>query len=1245
MSPRCWKAVLPFALSLAYATLSAQPLPAAAPDWENQQVVGRNREAPRAAALPFPDRARAATSPREQTPWRKSLNGKWRFHWSPEPDRRPVDFFRPDYDASDWKDLPVPSNWQLHGYDTPLYTNITYPFRADPPRVMGEPPVEYTNFKVRNPVGSYRHSFTVPPEWKGRQVFLQFDGVDSAFYAWVNGHAIGFSKDSRTPATFNITRYLQDGPNLLAVEVYRYSDGSYLEDQDYWRLSGIFRDVFLWSTGDLHLRDFFVHTDLDAQYRDAELRVEVEVTNYAPQPRSFSVEAELLNAAGQPVFRGVAARSEAAAGRPAALTLRQGVANPAKWSAEQPNLYQLLLTLKDAAGRIVEVTPCRVGFRKVEIKDRFLLVNGQRVYLKGVNRHEFHPKLGHTITRCSMIQDILLMKRLNINAVRTCHYPNDPRWYELCDEFGLYVIDEANVESHGMGYGERSLAKDPSWKEAHLDRTRRMVERDKNFPCIITWSLGNEAGNGVNFYATYDWTKQRDPSRPVQYERAELDRNTDIYCPMYSTIEHIVSYAKRKPDRPLIMCEYAHAMGNSVGNFQDYWTAIEAHESLQGGFIWDWVDQGLLQPVPQGRQIVDRQDAKLTGAVLGHVDPQNGVTGPVIIDSDSRLDVTGPLTLEAVVRGNRVGAFCPLISKGDHQYLLRLDGNGINFTLHQNDWQGVNVPYRNAKLVDGWNRITGVYDGAEMRLYVNGQQIGQRPLTGRIDSSGYRVNIGRNSEVTGRVSVLPIREARIYSRALSAAEVSDPAKRDCAGLVLDMDLRHVTDKQVPLGRGESFFAYGGDFGDRPNDGNFCCNGLVHPDRRPHPHAWEVKKVYQNVKVHAEDLAAGKFRVQNKYFFTNLNEFEATWLLRKDGAEFKTGSLGQLDVPPQGKRAATIPLDKPADGGAEYLLTVSFVLAEDKPWASRGHVVAWDQFTCQPAGRAPVKQAAGRPTLKRTDDALVVSGSGFSAAIDQRTGALKSYRVDGVESLSSPLEPNFWKAMNDNQMRSRYSRDVPPWRKAAAERKLLGIEAQEREGAVQVSARYELPLGRSHCQLTYRIAADGQVHVAATYTPGTGKIPLLPRFGVQLAVPLAYDRVAWYGRGPHETYWDRCTSGEIAVYRKTVDEMVFPYVRPQDTGNRTDVRWMTVTNADGLGLKVTGDRPLSASVWPFTIADVEAAMHPYELPRREFNTVFIDDRLHGVGGDNSWGALTHPEYTLPGDKAYQFGFTITPVRRR
>ncbi|MDD4269680.1 MAG: glycoside hydrolase family 2 TIM barrel-domain containing protein [Thermoguttaceae bacterium] len=1044
-NPRCIAAVA--AAAVVFCSQAAQA--GAAPDWEDEQVIGENKEPARATSFFFPDGQAAANAPPEESPWLQSLDGKWKFHWAPDPASRPLDFYKTDFDVSRWDEIPVPSNWQVHGYGVPLYTNITYPFKKDPPRVTGEPSREFTSHGQRNPVGSYRRTFTVPEGWSGRQVFLQFDGVDAAFYLWLNGNKVGYSEGSRTPALFNVTGFLADGENVLAVEVYRYCDGSYLEDQDYWRLSGIFRSVRLWSSAELHLRDFFFRADLDRDYRDATVTVDLEVMNYAAEPRKCSVEAAILDSSGRAVAQLAPARltipSECSSQRTPAPVV---VKNPEKWTAETPNLYTLVITLRDAAGEVIAATSHRVGFRKVEVRGGQLLVNGRAIDLKGVNRHEHHPTSAHAVPRESMIEDILLMKRFNINAVRTSHYPNDPRWYALCDEYGLYVVDEANIESHGMGYGEASLANHPAWRQAHLDRTQRMVERDKNHPSIIIWSLGNEAGNGVNFEATYDWTKQRDPSRPVQYERAGLARNTDIVCPMYMPIERMLEYAAKPQERPLIQCEYAHAMGNSVGNLQDYWDAIESHRQLQGGFIWDWVDQGLLADVPEGSP---------TGA-------------------------------------------------------------------------------------------------------------------------------------------------------------------------------------------KRYFAYGGDFGDVPNDTNFCCNGLVQPDRAPNPHLYEVGKVYQSIKVAAVDLAAGRLRVTNKYDFLNLDRFNASWILRHDGRELASGGLGRLDVAP--RRSKEMAIDLPAlEGQGEWLLTVSFTLAEAASWAPAGHRVAWDQFEL-PASTPPAQsaEAGGKLEITQDADSLTVRGGGFSIAFSKQTGEIASFKSAGRELLAAPLAPNFWKVPNDNQYRSSYLKMVAPWRNAAAERQLTRFEAETvADGAVRVVAEASLPPAGSLVRTGYLVRGDGSVTVSLRYEPGEAAPPLIPKVGMTTSVSSRFENVAWYGRGPQETYWDRKTGGEIAIHQATVEEMIHPYCRAQDTGNRSDVRWLTLTDSSGAGLRVTaGTEVVNFAVWPFTMADLEAATHSYQLPRRDALTVNIDHQLHGVGGDNSWGALTHPQYTLPGDKPYEYSFTLSPI---
>jgi beta-galactosidase len=577
------------------------------PDWARPEIVHLGREAARATVCPYPDVASALAQAdpgrplaerRAASPWFASLNGEWRFHWSPTVHARPADFFAPGFDDRSWRTLPVPSCWQMHGYDYPVYVNFMRsddkcPWgKMDPPHIPPE----------RNPVGSYRRVFPVPAHWKGRDVLIHFDGVESAFQVWLNGHLIGMAKDSRSPAEFNLTPRLQPGDNLLAVEVYRYSDASYLEDQDKWRLSGIFRDVYLLALGSVHVRDFFVRAGLDDGYRDGTLSVEVQLANrtlHATQETRCLTT--LLDDRGETLWTDAAPVDALSAGEMRRLTFRGTVDRPRPWSPEAPHLYTVLIQLQDAAGQTLEVIPCPTGFRRVEIRQGQLLVNGQAIRLKGVNRHEMDPDSGYAISRESMLLDLTLMKQHNINAVRTSHYPNTPEWYDLCDRYGLFVVDEANIESHGVGYDpRRTLARKPEWQAAHLDRVQSLVERDKNHPSVIVWSLGNEAGDGPAFEAAYAWARQRDPSRPVQYERARLEAHTDIYCPMYSEPARLAEYAARSPDRPMILCEYAHAMGNSVGGLTEYWDLIWNSPHLQGAFVWDWVDQALRGRDAQG---------------------------------------------------------------------------------------------------------------------------------------------------------------------------------------------------------------------------------------------------------------------------------------------------------------------------------------------------------------------------------------------------------------------------------------------------------------------------------------------------------------------------------------------------------------------------------------------------------------------------------------------------------------------
>ncbi len=1016
-------------------------LSAQTPDWENPQVVGINKNPPHATMAIFPGREEAlrslsAPSSREGTPWYLTLDGMWRFQWAKQPSERPVGFQHPNYDASAWKLIPVPSNWELHGYGYPHYTNIVYPFPKNPPFIQHD----------LNPVGAYRRTFRLPSDWNGRRVVLHFAGVSSAMYVWLNGREVGYSQESRTPAEFDVTPYLRDGDNLLAVEVYKYSDGSYLEDQDFWRLSGIFREVFLVATPDVHARDFEVRTGLDANYRDANLSVRVKLQNQGDAPAGATVEAELLAPDGTRAALLPARSTTIPAGGEGEVLLDTTVTNPAKWTAETPALYPLLLTVKDAQGATLEVIPWNVGFRAIEIKGGQLLVNGKAILIKGVNRHEHDPDLGHVPSAAMMLRDILLMKQNNINAVRTSHYPNIPEWYDLCDRYGLYVIDEANIESHGMGYGAESLAKDQLWEAAHLDRIERMVERDKNHASIVIWSMGNEAGDGVNFEKASAWIKQRDASRPVHYERAELRPHVDMVTPMYWRIEQMVDYARSNPTRPLIQCEYAHAMGNSVGNLQDYWDVIEQYPSLQGGFIWDWVDQGL---------------------------------------------------------------------------------------------------------------------------------------------------------------------------------------------------RHRT------GNGLEFFAYGGDFGDKPTDGNFCLNGLVQPDRRPNPSLNEVRKVYQSIRTRAVNAREGQFRVRNGFFFHDLGAYEITFELLADGKVIDSGVQRPIALAPGEEADLQLAYSgQSLQTGREHYVRVSFRLQKDASWARAGHVVAWDEFRIDPGpgGIGSSRGMGGTITVSETDSDITLSGPRFRLAISRTRGTISSWEANGVRLMTQPLEPNFWRVPIDNDIGNGMPLRHGVWRMAGAQRTVESVQITKRsQTSVVVEARSKLPAGGATYVNTFTVTASGEVGVQAEYTPGL-PLPELPKFGMQMQMPASFQNVAWYGRGPHESYWDRKTGAAVGIYSGTVAEQIHPYVRPQETGNKEDVRWMAVTNDDGAGLlAVASSSLLTASVWPFPQELLEKATHTFQLPLKTGVVTWnLDHKQMGLGGDDSWGARTHKQYTLPADQPYRYAFWLMPI---
>ena len=1020
------------------------------PDIEDQNVLHRNTEEPHATLMPYKSRQKALKAERYNSEYCEMLNGEWYFRWSPDPEHRPKEFFKPSFDVSSWDKIPVPSSWQTKGYGTPIYTNVKYPFTPKPPRVMDK--VTNSNFtaaKAKNPVGSYRRTFTVPENWSGRKIFIAFDGVDSAYYLWINGKKVGYAQGSRTHKEFDITKYLKKGENLLAVEVYRYSDGSYLEDQDMFRLSGIFRRVYLWSAPTQHIRDFYVTTDLDEAYKNATLKLRASLVNYGKQPSNVLFDAQLYSINGEPIGKPMTARVALTPGKDTVLNLSGNYNNPLKWSAEHPNLYTLIMSLKtDDGKKITEYESVRVGFREIESKLGNLLVNGQPVLFKGVDRHEHSYENGHTVSREEMIRDLVLMKRHNINGVRTSHYANDPVWLDLCDEYGIYLCAEANMEDHGAQY----LTNEPSWKEAFVDRMRQMVERAKNHPSAIIWSSGNEAGHGVCLNAMSEWAMKHDPSRARQYGAKET-----ICAPMYWTPKMMKGFGEqwnkkmqRNPKsnpKPLIQCEYAHSMGNSTGNLQDYWDVIEKYPGLQGGFIWDWIDQALK-------------------------------------------------------------------------------------------------------------------------------------------------------------------------------------------------------KEVPGKKGEYFFAYGGDFHDNPNSGNFCCNGLIDADRKTlHPAINEVKKVYQNIKTIPVDIKTGKVKVKNKFFFTNINEFNAVWELSENGRIIQSGSLGSLNIPPQTEKEITVPFKNTTlNSSKEYFLTVKFLLSKKSKWADKGYVIAWDQLPLPYKFVEQDIKNTSQVNLKKTDNAFEITGTDFTLKIDRKTGFLNSYKVHGKEFIKMPLKPNFWRAStdNDNAWRCRDRKWFDAWRNFDKNRKLESISAdQQKDGTVKISAKLEYPEVKSTFDITYTVYGNGTIKFDCAFKQTAGTMEV-PKIGMEMGIPKDFTAFEWYGRGPHEAYRDRKTGAPVAQYKSSLKDLWFGYARPQENGNRTDVRWLKVLTPQGTGLFFKGQPLIDFSAWEYTLKAITEARHPYDLKPAPYVTLNIDYGQSGLGGDTTWGmkAKPHPEYLFTPGKTFKWSFIMS-----
>jgi beta-galactosidase len=1004
-------------------------------EWNNNPTVFQvNRLEAHSTLIPYNNLTTALQCDLKLSDNYLSLNGIWKFNLVTKPSLRPTDFYTTDYADGSWTSIKVPGNWQTQGYDYPIYTNVTYPWSGyeniSPPNAP----------TVYNPVGSYRRTFTLPAGWETQKKILHFAGVESAFYVWINGKYVGYSEDSYAPAEFDISAYAVIGTNTIAVQVFRWSDGSWLEDQDFIRLSGIFRGVYIYPTPETHIYDFSYTTNFDAAFQNATLNITAKViSTQQPAAGDFKVNALVYDNDNNLLFTDTIKMAANFTNGVANLTASKQILNPLQWSAEFPNLYTLVLSLVDNSGKISEYESCKLGFRQFELTGGQMKINGKPIMFKGVNRHETNPLTGRTIDEASMVQDILIMKNFNINAVRTSHYPNDPLWLKLCDQYGLYLIDETNIETHGVR--DQIPTSNPDWTQNVIDRSKSMVERDKNHPSVLIWSLGNEAGTGSNFQAQYDWIKANDPSRLIHYEGNS--QYADMTSYMYPSVETVGNYGKSGNSKPLILCEYAHAMGNSTGNLYQYWDQFELYPNLQGGFIWDFVDQSLK------------------------------------------------------------------------------------------------------------------------------------------DSMGYK--------------------------------------------------------------------YGGDWGDNPNDGNFCANGLVGSDRKVHPGIYEVKKIYQNIKVNAVDLLKGQLSIKNWFLFTNANQYQGGWELCADSTVVQKGVFtdDEINILPLTSKTVTIPFTTPQlKAGVEYWLNISFKTKTDYLWTQSGHEIAAEQFQLPFVTPAIEKtKYPGTDTIRllSTAEKYTIGNDHVSIEFDRTTGIFNKYTYKGLLLIDKGPTPNFWRAPTDNDKGNGMPNRCSTWENISSNRTLdTIIVINSNPKNISVIVQYHFPTNPvSSASIVYQILPNGEIIIIENFNPGGSSLPEIPLIGQSMAIPNTYKQFSWYGKGPNETYIDRMKGSKTAVYSKTVDDNFTAYIEPSETGNHIATNWVKMYNDQGNGFLVSGDK-FEFNALRYTAFELERKKHSFELVKDTNAILNVNLKQMGVGGDNSWGAKPHNEFLIYPSQSYSYSYRISPI---
>lgn len=1014
-------------------------------DWENHQIIGRNKEKPCATAISFNNRATALTCTIEKSGNYQLLNGTWKFNWVFTPEKRPMNFFKEEFDVSGWDNTEVPSNWEMKGYGTPIYTNITYPFDKNPPFIKG---------KNGNPVGSYRRDFNISAEQLKLNNIIHFDGVESAFYLWINDQKVGYSQGSRTPSEFNITKYLKEGKNSISVQVFKWCDGSYLEDQDFWRMGGIIRDVYIHRSPKTYIRDFFATTKFDKNYKNATLNLSASINNLSGKTfKKGKLNISLLDSNKKLVSEKSVTIKKLKKLNEKVVSISMDVNSPEKWSAETPNLYTLLIELADKKGKTLEFRSTKVGFRQIEIRGNELYINNEYVLFKGINRIEHNPNTGHTLSKAQMEKEVKMMKQYNINTVRTAHYPSNPYWYQLCDKYGLYVVDEANIESHGMYYGKESLAKRSDWVNSHVDRMESMVHRDKNHASVIFWSFGNEAGSGIAFDTLQTRCKKLDPTRPTHYHRPESGRKTDVYGSnhnggRYIPVKTLIALGEENFFLPLLLNEYCHGMGNACGNLKEYVEAFEKYPGLIGGCIWDWVDQGIWKVTPSG---------------------------------------------------------------------------------------------------------------------------------------------------------------------------------------------------------ERYIAYGGDFGDTPNDGSFCLNGVVFSDLTPSPKALEVKKCYQNIEFKLLNRSISEFEIINKHDFTNLNQFEYKWVVLKNGKAVKNGTIDGVDAKPSGKFKFRLPLNSPEDD-SEYLVNFYVSLKKDNLWAKKGFVIANSQVSLTDYNFEYALKADKSKNLKVSDNSenVEVIGDKFKVEFNKKDGTLAYFKEEKKQFETSGVV-NLWRAPTDNdgsygKLKRGKGAIVWKWTKAGFDNistmiSNVAVDNNKTSATITISGT----INNTEKKIidfvqSYNVNNKGVIEITTDIDPVKG-LPVFPRMGLELVLPDSYNNFKWYGRGKHASYSDRKYSALLGIYNSKVDDMHVNYPVPQENGGTTDLRW-SVLSGNNNNIKVISDQPYISSVRHYSQKNLSDALHTYELRKDGKTYWYLDYNHNGLGG-NSCGPKPMEKYLFKPVKT-SFKFVISPL---